>query len=93
MPSQRTAVGGQEQRRRCSRCHLEKSRSGFYRNPASICKPCHNAATARRNEARRAALARLVSAHRDEYRGLLLAERARLAAPCEPFEDPGGEAA
>ncbi len=79
MPSQLTAVGGHEQRRRCSRCHLEKPLRDFYRNPASICKPCHNAATARRNEARRAAIARLVSAHRDEFRGLLLAERTKRA--------------
>jgi len=79
MPSQRTAVGGREQRRCCSRCHLEKPLREFYRNPASICKPCHNAATARRNETRRAALALLVNAHRDEYRGLLLAERTKSA--------------
>jgi hypothetical protein len=93
MPAQHTAVVALEPRRRCSRCHLEKPLHGFYRNPASICKRCHNAATARRNEARRAALARLVYAYPDEYRRLLAAERARRAAIPKPVAGPGGEAA
>ncbi len=77
MPAQHTAAAGREQHRRCSRCQAEKSSRDFYRNPASICKQCHNTATGVRNKARRAAIALLVSVHRDEYRRLLTAERAR----------------
>jgi recombinational DNA repair protein (RecF pathway) len=80
MPAQHTAAAGREQRRRCSRCQADKSPRDFYRNPAAICKQCHNAATGLRNKARRAAIALLVSAHRDEYRRLLAAECARRAA-------------
>jgi recombinational DNA repair protein (RecF pathway) len=80
MPAQHTAAADPEQRRRCSRCQAEKPPRDFYRNPASICKRCHNAATGRRSKARRAAIALLVSTHRDEYRRLLADERARRAA-------------
>jgi recombinational DNA repair protein (RecF pathway) len=95
------------QHRRCSRCQAIKPPGDFYRNPASICKACHNAATRLAGEARRAALARLVQAHQGEYRQLLAAERARRALPPdrgtpsefpgplqpEPADDLGGEAA
>jgi hypothetical protein len=80
MPAQHTAVAGQEQRRRCSRCQADKSPRDFYRNPASICKRCHNAATGLRNKARRMAIALLVRAHRDEFRRLLAAQFARCLA-------------
>jgi recombinational DNA repair protein (RecF pathway) len=83
MPAQHTAAADREQHRRCSRCQAEKSPRDFYRNPASICKRCHNAATGVRNKARRAACAMLVRAHWDEYRRLLAAERARCAATSE----------
>ena len=83
MPAQHTAAAGPEQRRRCSRCQAEKPPRDFYRNPASICKQCHNAATGVRSKARRAAIALLVRAHRDEYRHLLAAERARRAITSE----------
>jgi hypothetical protein len=63
--------------RRCSRCQADKPLGDFYRNPASTCKQCHNAATQANSEIRRAALARLVSAHQAEYRRLLAAERTR----------------
>jgi len=88
MRSQHTAV---PQQRRCSRCQSSKPPGDFYRNPASVCKACHNAATRLAGEVRRAALARLVGAHQAEYRRLLAAERARRAAIPEPVE--GGEAA
>ena len=90
MHAQHTAV---QQQRRCSRCQTTKPPGDFYRNPASVCKACHNAATRLAGEVRRAALARLVQAHRAEYRRLLAAERARRAAIPEPVEDLGGEAA
>jgi recombinational DNA repair protein (RecF pathway) len=83
MPAQDTAVAGREQRRRCSRCQAEKPPRDFYRNPASICKRCHNVATGLRSKARRVAIALLVSAHRDEYRRLLAAEHGRRAATSE----------
>jgi hypothetical protein len=63
--------------RRCSRCQADKPLGDFYRNPASTCKQCHNAATGTNSEIRRAALARLVGAHQAEYRRLLASERAR----------------
>jgi hypothetical protein len=104
MHAQHTAV---REQRRCSRCQATKAPGEFYRNPASVCKACHNAASRLADEARRAALALLVQAHRAEYRRLLAAERARRAlllnrgtpsgvlAPLKPelVEDVGGEAA
>jgi hypothetical protein len=80
MPAQHTAVASRHLRRRCSRCQAEKLPSDFYRNPASICKQCHNAASGLRSKARRAAIALLVTEHRDEYQRLLAAERTRRAA-------------
>jgi recombinational DNA repair protein (RecF pathway) len=90
MHAQHTAV---REQRRCSRCHATKPPGEFYRNPASVCKACHNAATRLAGEVRRAALARLVAVHQAEYRRLLAAERAHRAASSEPVEDLGGEAA
>jgi recombinational DNA repair protein (RecF pathway) len=104
MHPQHTAA---QQQRRCSRCQATKPPGAFYRNPASICKACHNAASRLGGEIRRAALARLVAAHRVEYRRLLAAERARRTLPPDrgtpsgvpgpvcpkPVEDLGGEAA
>jgi hypothetical protein len=89
MHAQHTAA----QQRRCSRCQATKPRSAFCRNPASICKACHNTATRLAGEIRRVALARLVHAHQAEYRRLLAAERARRIGIGEPVEDLGGEAA
>jgi hypothetical protein len=104
MHAQHTAA---QQHRRCSRCQATKPPGDFYRNPASICKACHNAAARLAGEIRRVALARLVAAHQAEYRWLLAAERARRTLPPdrgtptwvpgplrpEPAEDLGGEAA
>jgi recombinational DNA repair protein (RecF pathway) len=89
MHTQHTAA----QQRRCSRCQATKPPGDFYRNPASICKSCHNTATRLAGEVRRVALARLVHAHQAEYRRLLAAERARRVGIGEPVEDLGGEAA
>jgi recombinational DNA repair protein (RecF pathway) len=90
MHPQDTAV---REQRRCSRCQASKPPGDFYRNPASVCKACHNAATRLAGEVRRAALARLVQAHQAEYRRLLAVERAHRAASPELGEDLGGEAA
>jgi recombinational DNA repair protein (RecF pathway) len=90
MHAQHTAA---REQRRCSRCQASKPPGDFYRNPASVCKQCHNAATRLAGEVRRAALARLVAAHQAEYRRLLAAERARRAAIPEPVDGWGGEAA
>jgi hypothetical protein len=104
MHSQHTAA---QQQRRCSRCQATKPPGAFYRNPASICKACHNAAARLAGEVRRAALARLVNAHQGEYRRLLAEERARRTLPPdrgthsgvpgplrpEAADDLGGEAA
>ncbi len=93
MPAQHIAAAGREQRRRCSRCQVEKPLYGFYRNPASICKQCHNAATGLNSAVRRAAIALLVGAHRDEYRRLLTAERARRLNQPETTAGGGPDAA
>jgi recombinational DNA repair protein (RecF pathway) len=90
MHAQHTAV---REQRRCSRCQASKPPGAFYRNPASICKACHNAATRLAGEVRRAALAQLVTAHQAEYRRLLAAERARRVAIPKPVDGWGGEAA
>ena len=50
---------------------------GFYANPATICKACQNVAARVSAQVRKAAVARLIAAHQDEYRALLAAERAR----------------
>jgi recombinational DNA repair protein (RecF pathway) len=89
MHAQHTAA----QQRRCSRCQATKPPGAFYRNPASICKACHNTATRLAGEIRRAALARLVQVHQAEYRRLLADERARRAGIPEPVENLSGEAA
>jgi hypothetical protein len=70
-----------EPRRRCTRCGIEKSLDGFYVNPATICKACQNTAARFSAQVRKAAIARLIAVHRDEYRALLAAERARQARP------------
>ena len=70
-----------EPRRRCSRCGLEKSPAGFYANPATICKACQNIAARFSAQVRKAAVVRLIAAHREEYRAFLAAERARQARP------------
>jgi hypothetical protein len=90
MHAQHSAV---REHRRCSRCQADKPLGDFYRNPASTCKQCHNAATRANAEIRRTALARLVSAHQAEYRRLLAAERACSRATREPVDGVGGEAA
>lgn len=61
--------------RRCSRCGVTKPPTGFYRNPASICKDCHNRASRLTNQIRRAAVAHLIATHQDEYLASLQAER------------------
>ena len=78
MPKQDTAGKlAVEPWRRCSRCGIEKSLDSFYVNPATICKACHNVAARFSTQVRKAAVARLIAAHQDEYRALLAAERAR----------------
>ena len=80
MPKQDTAGPlALDPRRRCSRCRIEKSLDGFYANPATICKACQNTAARFSAQVRKAAITRLIAAHRDEYRTLLAAERARQA--------------
>ncbi len=63
--------------RRCSRCGNQKPADQFYRNPSTICKSCQRQAAQLSHQVRRVAIAQLVSAHRDEYRGLLSVERAK----------------
>jgi recombinational DNA repair protein (RecF pathway) len=61
--------------RRCSRCGKVKPLAAFYRNPATICKECHNRASRFTSEVRRAAIAHLIATHQAEYLASLKAER------------------
>jgi recombinational DNA repair protein (RecF pathway) len=63
--------------RRCSRCGNQKPADQFYRNPSAICKSCQRRAAQLSHQVRRVAIAQLVSAHRDEYRRLLVVERGK----------------
>jgi hypothetical protein len=92
MHSQNTAMAHLEQRRRCSRCQAKKPLSDFCRNPASICKRCHNAATGHNSEVRRRATGRLIDAHRDEFRRLVADERTR-ETTSKQVEGGGSDAA
>jgi recombinational DNA repair protein (RecF pathway) len=65
--------------RLCARCGRRKPPAAFYRNPASICKDCHNRASRAAHDCRRAALAQLVARHPKEYQELLRAERTKRA--------------
>jgi recombinational DNA repair protein (RecF pathway) len=66
------SIAGQ---RRCSRCGETKPPAAFYRNPATICKECHNRASRFTSEVRRAAIADLIATHQAEYLATLKAER------------------
>ncbi len=66
--------------RRCSRCGVTKPPTGFYRNPASICKDCHNRASRLTKQIRRAAVAHLIATHQAEYRARVQVERAARVA-------------
>jgi hypothetical protein len=68
------SIAGQ---RRCSRCGKVKPLTAFYRNPATICKDCHNRASRFTSEVRRAAIAHLIATYSTEYNELLRAERRR----------------
>ncbi len=72
--------------RQCSRCGESKPLIAFYRNPATICKDCHNRASRLTNQIRRAAIAHLIATHQAEYRARLDAERVARATP-----EAGGE--
>ena len=79
--------------RRCSRCGNEKPTDEFYRNPSTICKSCQRQAAQLSHQVRRAAIAQLVKAHRDEYRGLLLTERTTRAHGLVDMVGGGSDAA
>ena len=79
--------------RQCSRCCNEKPTNEFYRNPSTICKSCQRQAAQLSHQVRRAAIARLVKAHRDEYRRLLLTERTTRAHGLVHVAGGGSDAA
>ena len=82
------------ERRRCSRCGRTKPPTAFYRNPSTICKDCHNAASRFTNQCRRAAIAHLITEYSAKYRALLDAERAkRRARSCKHVSGGGPDAA
>jgi len=59
---------------------VTKPPTGFYRNPASICKDCHNRASRLTKQIRRAAVAHLIATHQAEYRARVQVERAARVA-------------
>jgi hypothetical protein len=79
--------------RRCSRCRKTKPRAEFYRNPATICKDCHNRASRFTSEVRRAAIAHLIATYSTEYNALLRAERRRRRGGVKRMPGGGPDAA
>ena len=67
-------VAGQ---RRCSRCGKVKPRADFHRDQATICKECHNRASRFISQARRAAVAHLITTYSTKHNARLRAERRR----------------
>jgi hypothetical protein len=89
MRDQRSNLGAPSngaQYKRCPRCRKAKPLTAFYRNPASICKDCHNRASRLANQVRRAAIAHLIATHQAEYSARLQTERATRTA----LESGGG---
>jgi coenzyme F420-reducing hydrogenase beta subunit len=83
MRDQRTNSGvpGQPSSKRCSACRATKTVDEFYADRrgrlTGRCRDCHRQQTRANNRRRHAALRLLITAHLEEYRALLAAQRAR----------------
>jgi hypothetical protein len=83
MRDQRTNPGvpGRPTSKRCSACRAIKTIDEFYADRqgrlTGRCRDCHRQQTRANNRRRHAALRLLITAHMEEYRALLAAQRAR----------------
>jgi coenzyme F420-reducing hydrogenase beta subunit len=83
MRDQRTNSGvpGQPSNKRCAACRATKPINEFYADRrgrlTGRCRDCHRQQTRANNRRRHAALRLLITAHMEEYRALLAAQRAR----------------
>jgi hypothetical protein len=83
MRDQRTNPGvpGQPTSKRCAACRATKPTDEFYADRrgrlTGRCRDCHRQQTRANNRRRLAALRLLITAHMEEYRALLAAQRAR----------------
>ena len=81
MRDQRTnsGVAGRSASKRCSACRTIKAIEEFYADRqgrlTGRCRDCHRQQTRANNRRRHAALRLLISAHQEEYRALLAAQR------------------
>jgi recombinational DNA repair protein (RecF pathway) len=83
MRAQRTNPGvpGQPSNKRCAACRTTKPANEFYADRrgrlTGRCRDCHRQQTRANNRRRHAALRLLITAHLEEYRALLAAQRTR----------------
>jgi hypothetical protein len=83
MRAQRTNSGvpGRPTSKRCAACRASKTVDEFYADRrgrlTGRCRDCHRQQTRANNRRRLAALRLLITAHMEEYRALLAAQRAR----------------
>ena len=83
MRDQRTNFGvpGRPASKRCSACRATKTVDEFYADRqgrlTGRCRDCHRQQTRANNRRRHAALRLLITAHLEEYRALLAAQRTR----------------
>jgi hypothetical protein len=81
MRDQRTNSGvpGQPTTKRCAACRTSKPTDEFYADRrgrlTGRCRDCHRHQTRANNRRRHAALRLLITAHMEEYRALLAAQR------------------
>jgi coenzyme F420-reducing hydrogenase beta subunit len=100
MRDQRTNSGAPDQAasKRCAACRAIKTVDEFYADRrgrlTGRCKDCHRQQTRANNRRRHAALRLLITAHMEEYRALLAAQRARPESRQEADNSsiPGGGA-
>jgi hypothetical protein len=99
MRDQRTnsTVPGRYTSKRCAACRASKPANEFYADRrgrlTGRCRDCHRQQTRANNRRRHAALRLLITAHMEEYRALLAAQRARHQADRQEADSssiPGG---
>ena len=99
MRDQRTNSGapGRPTSKRCSACRAIKAVDEFYADRqgrlTGRCKDCHRQETRANNRRRHAALRLLITAHLEEYRALLAAQRARHEADSNSIAGGGADVA
>jgi hypothetical protein len=99
MRDQRTNSGvpGRPASKRCAACRTTKPADEFYADRqgrlTGRCRDCHRHQTRANNRRRHAALRLLITAHMEEYRALLAAQRPRHQADSSTIAGRGSDAA